>query len=168
MRMVVDGEWPADFQPTHEGKPTYEDMVAYCTLQGCVVSRSAVGRWSQKLRLLSRYRSAAAIVRDVMKDVTAEKASETQKAVAEMITAEAIGLLGESDGLDSKQIQQVARAIKDCTAIAINADKYIHEQLAAKVKEAGKAIEQIAAKNKKQIDPETLKQIREQVYGIIH
>lgn len=141
MRMVVDGEWPADFQPPseHEGKPRYEDMVAYCTLHGCVVSLSAIGRWAVGLRIMSKYRRAAGVVREVMKDVTAEKASATQKAVAEMITAEAIGLLGESDGLTAKQIQEVARAIKDCTNIAINADKYIREQWAVKAEKAAES-----------------------------
>ena len=164
-RMVVDNEWPADFTPTTPGTPRYEDVAAYCAINGHVVSLSAVGRFGARMRMLAKYKQAGIMVRDVMKDLTAEKASETQKAVAEMITAETIDFIGRNESLSGKEIKDVAQAMRDCTSIAINADKYIRAQLSEKVKQADETITNIAGK--KNIDPEVLKVIREQVYGIL-
>lgn len=162
-RMLVDNEWPEDIKAYYKGIPRYEDLVAYCKWKGYTVSESAVGRFGMRMRTLARMKSAGAIVRDVMKDLTAEKASATQKAVAEIITAQIIEFASKQN-LTAKEIQNIARAVKDCTQVSISADKYIHEQLNKKVKAADKAISKIAAK--KEIDPEALKAIREQVYGI--
>jgi len=173
-RMLVDNEWPDDFDfspdnlyPGHEGskgKPRYEDLVSYCKQKGFKASESAVGRFGMRMRTLVRMKNAGVIVRDVMKDLTAEKASATQKAVAEIITAQIIEFASQSD-LTAKEIQNIARAVKDCTRVSIDADKYIRKQLTEKVEAADKAISKIAAKKK--IDPEALKAIREQVYGIV-
>ena len=169
--MVTDDNWPADFigagvcgdQAT--GKPRYEDIVTYCRQRGFEVSKSAVGRWAKRLRMLSRMKTAGVIARDVMKDLTAEKASATQKAAAEMITAHIIDFASDSDDLTSKQIKEIAQAIRECTNVSINADKYIRGQIKQKTEAAAKEITKIA--KRKKIAPETLKAIREQVYGII-
>jgi len=173
-RMVVDNIFPAGFEPDRTdpktgdslplGRPTYQDMCDYCAMEGYSISLSAMGRFGMQMRTLARMKNAGAIVRDVMKDLTAEKASETQKAVAEMITAQAIEFAASSE-LDDKQIKNLAKGMRDCTAISISADTYIREQIKTKAETAGKAIEEIAIKKK--IDPETLRLIREQVYGIV-
>lgn len=163
-RMIVDNQWPADFPKHIKGKPRYDDLVEYCKLKGRQVSRSAAARFGMRMRTLTRMKNAGLIVRDVMANLDAEKASATQKAVAEMITAQTIEFIADNENLDAKEILNIARAIKDCTQVSINADKYIREQLTKKVEEANKAITDIA--RKKKIDPEVLKQIREQVYGI--
>jgi hypothetical protein len=164
-RMVVDNEWPADFPGEREGSPRYEDCVAYCVTQGYSVSKSSIGRFANRMRLLARMRQAGVIVRDVMKDLTREKASETQKAVAEMITAQTIDFISSQDGMSAKEIMDVSRAIKDCTQVSISADKYIRDQLAVK---ADAAVEKIAELGKKKnLDSRTLKMIREEIYGIV-
>jgi len=147
-RMLVDNEWPNDFDfspdnlyPGHEGskgKPRYEDLVSYCKQKGFKVSESAVGRFGMRMRTLARMKSAGAIVRDVMKDLTAEKASATQKAVAEIITAQVIEFASESN-LTAKEIQNIARAVKDCTQVSISADKYIRDQIGEKLQASVKS-----------------------------
>jgi len=165
MRMVVDNEWPAEFPGVREGSPRYEDCVAYCVTQGYSVSKSSIARFANRMRLLARMRQAGVIVRDVMKDITKEKASETQKAVAEMITAQTIDFISSQDGFSAKDIANVAKAIKDCTAVSISADKYIRDQLSAK---ADAAVEKVVEFGKKKnIDPKVLKMIREEIYGIV-
>jgi hypothetical protein len=164
--MVTDDQWPADFKgQRYDGRPRYEDVVAYCRQFGFEVSKSAVGRWAKRLRMLSKMKTAGMIARDVMSDLTAEKASATQKAAAEMITAHIIEFAAENADLSSRQIKEVAQAVRECTAVSINADKYIHDQLNAKAQKAEQEISKIA--KKKKIDPETLKAIREQIYGIV-
>lgn len=164
-RMVVDAEWPADAGPVRrDGRPRYEDIVAYCTMQGYSVSSSAVGRWAKSLLTFELLRTRAELVRSIMSDVTAERASETQKAAAEMITARVLELVS-SDTLTSRQAKEVASAVRDCTRVSLQADTYIREQLAAKAEKADKAIAKLAGRKK--IDPETLKLIKEQIYGIV-
>ena len=143
-RMIVDNEWPADFPfelratlvPDEKGSwgnPRYEDLVAYAKFKGFQISESSIGRFGMRMRTLARMKQAGVITRDVMKDLTNEKASETQKAVAEMITATAIEFISDHDKFGADEIRDVAKAMKDCTAIAINADKYIREQLSKKI-----------------------------------
>jgi hypothetical protein len=81
-------------------------------------------------------KQAGAITRDIMADINAEKASATQKAVAEMITATTIDFITEHENYSAKELRDIATAMKDCTAIAINADKYIREQLKDKIEKA--------------------------------
>jgi len=143
-RMIVDNEWPDDFPKAKalgfggedkdiEGKPRYEDLVEYCDFRGFAVSKSAIGRWAMPLKMMSRYKLAGLLSRQAMSGITDEKASQTQKAVAEMVTAVAIEFIASHDDFDAKQIRDVAKAMKDCTAIAINSDKYVREQLTKKV-----------------------------------
>lgn len=164
-RMLVDNEWPADFPTDHTGTPKHEDCVLYCVTQGYALSMSSIGRYAARMKLLARMKQAGVIVRDVMKDLTREKASETQKAVAEMITAQTIDFISSQDGISAKEIMEVSRAIKDCTQVSINADKYIREQLGQKAEAAVEKIVEIG--KKKNLDSRTLKMIREQIYGIV-
>lgn len=140
--MLVDNQWPEDFLNRDiltAGNPRYEDLVEYCRQKGYVVSSSSVGRWAMRLRTIARMKQAGLITREVMKDISEEKASQTQKAVAEMITAVAIEFVSDHDALDAEQIRDVAKAMKDCTAIAISSDKYVREQIGQKVKAAAAA-----------------------------
>lgn len=142
MRMIVDNEWPSDYPMLGElgptGTPRYEDLASYCRHKGFAVSESAIGRFAMRMRTLARMKQAGVITRDVMKDLTNEKTSATQKAAAEMITAIGIEFVSNKDNFTAVEIRDTAKAMKDCAAIAINADKYIREQIAAKVAESAK------------------------------
>jgi len=164
-RMVVDNEWPSDFPGEHDGNPRYEDMVAYCVCQGYSVSKSAIGRFAMQMRTISRMKSAGLIARETMAGLTGEDAPKTQKAAAEMATALALEFMANSDDFTSRQIKEVCQAIRDCAQVSIKADQYIREQVKTKAEKADKAIASLG--KKKKIDPEVLKQIREEVYGII-
>lgn len=160
--MIVDGVWPDSGD--HAGKPTYLDVVDYCKAKKQEVSHSAIGRWAKTLLVYERMKTSGAIAREICRDMTNERASATQKAAAEIITAQVIDL-ASGDDLTSKQIKEVATAIRDCTSVAMQADKYIRQQLAEKAKSADATVTAIV--KKKRIDPETLKLIREQIYGIV-
>ena len=164
--MIVDRVWPEDYPspPDYSGKPRYEDVVTYCQMQGQSVSSSAVGRWAKQLLGLELLRTRAVIVRGVMKNITEEKAPETQKAAAEMITARVLEFVCE-EKLTTRQAKEVAAAVRDCAQVSIKADKYIREQVKAKAAKADKAISNLV--KKKNLGPEVLKQIREEIYGIV-
>lgn len=163
-RMIVDNEWPADFPLPHEGSPRYEDLVVYCQHEGHKISESAIGRFGMRMRTLARMKNAGVIVRDVMKDLTAEKASATQKAVAEIITAQIIEFASEKK-LSAKEIQNTARAVKDCTQVSINADKYIREQIATKVAAAAGSTKKKLSKAG--VDRKLIQEIIDEQLGVV-
>lgn len=163
--MLVDNFWPDDFEGHYDGKPRYEDLVAYCRLRGFRVSESAIGRYGMRMRTIARMKNAGLIARETMAGMTDENASKTQKAAAEMATALALEFMASHDDYSSKQIKEICQAIRDCTQVSIKADQYIRGQVKEKAVKADKAISKLA--KQKKIDPEVLKQIREQVYGIV-
>jgi len=162
--MLVDNTWPADYAGKKSGKPAYKHLESYCKQHGFEISKSAIGRFGLRMRTLAKMKEAGLIVRSVMEGLDAENASQTQKAVAELLTARAIELAAEKS-LNSKQIREVAGAMRDCAGVSIKADEYKQQQLKQKADSAAKKIESLA--DKKQITPETLKIIREQIYGIV-
>jgi len=164
--MVTDGLWPAEIAHSDQaqGKPTYDDIVACAAAAGHSISRSAVGRWAKGLLTFERMRTAAGIARTVMAEVTDANATETQKAAAEMMTARIIELVAD-DEMKPKDIAMVSSAIRDCMNVSLQADKYIRTRIADRAKAADAAVTDLV--KKKQIDPDTLKMIREQIYGIV-
>ncbi len=165
MRMIVDNVWPDDWLGPTDGKPTYDDLVLYCSTQGYVVSRSAIGRWAKRMQVYALMKSAAGIAQNAMQGLSDENATEIQKACAEVITAQIIEA-SVSNKLTTKQIRDLATATRDCTAVTMKADTYIRDRAKAKADAAVKKITKLATK--KQIDPEVLKVIREQVFGIVN
>jgi len=174
-RMLVDNEWPVDFpaqaafgfkgdsaEPV--GNPRYEDLVTYCKHKGYAVSLSAAGRFGMRMRTLARMKNAGVIVRDVMKDLTAEKASATQKAVAEIITAQVIEFASENN-LTAKEIQNIARAVKDCTHVSISADKYIRDQIGKRLEASAKSTK--AKLTKAGVDRKIIQEIIDEHLGVV-
>jgi hypothetical protein len=117
------------------------------------------------MRTYATMKDAAQTVREVMGNLTGEKASETQKATAEMLTAVVIQILSSGDELTVEDLKDLAKATKDCTWVAMKSNEYIRQRIAERVEKADKNISLIG--KKKRIDPETLKAIKEQIYGIM-
>jgi hypothetical protein len=171
-RMIVDAEWPKDFpweksdiNPEQYGKtkPRYEDVSLYCAFCNNKISRSAIGRWAKELQTYERMRLAAGIAKQAMAGVTKENASETQRAAAEMLTAHVIDLASR-DELDPKEVLMLSASTNELGKLIMKSDKYIRDQVKAKTEEAVKNVNAIA--KKKNIDPETLRMIRDEIYGI--
>ena len=164
--MIVDGVWPDDFPapPDYEGKPRYEDIVTYCQLNGQPVSRSAVGRWAKGLLSLELLRTRAELVRGVMSDLTADRATETQKAAAEMITARVLELVS-TDELTSRQAKEVASAVRDCTTVSMKADTYIREQIGKKLEASARSTKQKLSKAG--VDRKLIQEIIDDHLGVV-
>ncbi|MGD0077045.1 MAG: phage protein Gp27 family protein [Sedimentisphaerales bacterium] len=165
IRMLVDNEYPIEFAGDKTGKPKYEDIVAYCKQRGHIVSRSAVGRFGMTMRTISRMKQAGLITREVMKGLTDEKASATQKAVAEMVTAVGIEFISSNETFTAKEISEVAKAIKDCAAVAIASDKYTREQLTKKVAAATESTK--AKLTKAGVDRKLIQEIIDEHLGVV-
>ncbi len=163
--MVVDNEWPDDYQGEKIGKPSYADMQRYVAQKGGAISVAAIGRFARRMRTISQMSAAALQVRDVMNSLSGEKVSATQKAAAEMLTAHILEYLTGNSELTSEDIRDVALALKTSTSVVLKADEYMRLRLAEK--SAAMKHDVGAIKPKKMISRETLQTIREQVYGII-
>lgn len=163
--MLVDNQWPADYEGKKSGKPKYIDLERYCRQHNFEVSKSAIGRYGLRMRTLAKMKEAGLIVRSVMEGLDAENASQTQKAVAELLTAKAIEVASAEKKMTPVQIKLIAQAMKDCGSVSIQAEKFKQDQLKTKAEKAVKNIENKLT-DKKQFSPELLKMIREQIYGI--
>ncbi len=161
--MLVDNLWPADFDGKKTGKPKYIDLEKYCRQKSFEVSKSSIGRFGIRMRVMAKRKEAGLIVREVMGGLDAENASQTQKAVAELLTARAIEIAAEKN-LNPKQLRDMSTAMRDCAGVSIKADEYRQKQIKQNAEKAVKNIEAIGAKKK--IPQEVLDQIREEIYGI--
>lgn len=164
--MVVDHAWPSDYpgkDPEYNGNPRYEDIVAYCLHCGHKISLSAVGRWAKRLVVFERMKTAGAIARDVMTGLTDDQASKTQKAAAEIITAQIIELAASSE-MSAKDIKSLATAVRDCTSVAMKADTYMRDQ----AKEKAKAVAASAGKKLKAagVDRKKAQELIDDILGI--
>ena len=162
--MVVDDAWPDDYQGKRVGKPRYRDMAKYLEGRGYAIHAASVGRFARRIRTQSKMKEAGRMVREVMGNLNNEKTAQTQKAAAEMITAVIIEHISTSEDISTKDMRDLAKAVRDLVWVTMSADSYMRERVTENTKRASKKIGLIG-KNK-QIDPEVLKAIREQVYGI--
>lgn len=168
--MITDGLWPDDeigkrLNLTTDGKPTYDDITAYLKTIGYNISRSAVGRYSQRIAWMSKMRNSAELAKNVMAEVDETNVSKTQKAVAEMITARAIELLAEDESATANDLRRYSQAIKDCTAIAIKSDQYTRQRFEEKAKAAENNIDKLTTELSQETRQKINKEIRA-IYGI--
>lgn len=163
--MIVDDVWSDEYQGKRVGKPRYRDMAEYLEGKGYSIHAASVGRFARRIRTHSKMKETGRMVREVMENLDGEKASQTQKATAEMLTAVIIERLVSGGEPTVDDIKHLAAAVKDCTWVAKQADEYIRQRIGERVERADRNIGAIA--KRKHIDPDTLRAIREQVYGIV-
>ncbi len=166
VRMIVDNIWPDDMKARaddYDGAPRYIDCVAYCLEKDFKVSLSAMGRFGIQMRTHAMMKTAGLIARETMAGLADEDSPKTIKAAASMMTALALQYMVNHQDLSSKQLKEVSQAIRDCANVAIKAQQHLTETVKEKAKAADKNISKLV---KKKIDKQTLKQIREEIYGI--
>lgn len=131
--MLVDNTWPVDFPSGKKsGKPKYSDLEKYCMHKGYPVSKSAIGRFGVRMRILATMKESGKLISSVMGGLDSENAGQTQKAVAELITANAIELVADGKKRTSKQLSELARMARDCADVSRKADQYRQQQLKEK------------------------------------
>ncbi len=104
VRMLVDNIWPADMPSRpddYDGKPMYEDCVAYCAEKGFLVSPSAMGRFGMQMRTQAMIKNAGLIASETMADLDDEDSPKIIKAAAS--TKKKLG----AAGVDRKLIQEI-------------------------------------------------------------
>jgi len=164
-RMIVDNEYPFDFSGDTDGKPKYEDLVDYCRQAGHKVSPSAVGRFGRRMRTMARMKEAGILARETMAGLSDENASQTQKAVAEMLTAIVIETAANDESLTPKQLRELACTVKDCTAIAIKSEQYVKSQIEKKAAAAARSTK--SKLTKAGVDRKLIQEIIDEHLGIV-
>ena len=166
VRMLVDNIWPGDMlsrPDDYDGKPRYEDCVAYCAEKGFSISPTAMGRFGMRMRTHAMMKTAGLIAIETMADMNDEDSPEIIKAAAKMMTALTLQYMVEHPDSSPKQLRDVSQAISSCANVAIKAQQHLTDTIKEKAKKADKQITKLI---KKKIDKQTLKQIREEIYGL--
>jgi len=162
--MLVDNVWPDDFEGKRTGKPKYSDLENYCKQKNFAVSKSAIGRFGMRMRVLAKMKEAGLIVRSVMEGLDAENASQTQKAVAELLTARAIEIAAEKN-LNPKQLRDMSTAMRDCAGVSIKADQYRQQQLKQNLDKANKNTTEKLVKAG--VDRKKIQEIIDEYLGVV-
>jgi len=162
--MIVDNAWPEDWKGETNGKPRYEDIVTYGQSWGYKLSRSAVGRYGMRLRSITKMKNAGLVVKDIMKDVDKDSITETQKAAAQIITAQLIDLVANAEEMTSKEIKEVSQGIHHVTSSLVLSDKHLAKQMTEKVAKAAEKTKD--ALGKSGVDRKKVQEIIDEILGI--
>ena len=163
--MLVDNIWPPDYPHKKSGKPKYRDLENYCLYKNYTVSKSAIGRFGVRMRTLAKMKEAGLIVRSVMEGLDAENASQTQKAVAELLTARMIELAAADKKMTAKQLKEMSQAVRDCASVSIKADQYRQQQLTQKAQQFTKNTKEKLTKAG--VDRKLIQEIIDEHLGVV-
>lgn len=143
----------------------YEGLSDWLESKGYKISKSSVHRYGSKLE--EKFAAIAASTQAAKTLVAAapDDDGSVNELVLRMVQDELLKLLANSDeGFAAKDLSAIARAVADITRGSISSKKYrseVKEKIAAKFKELE------TQSSKKGLDAETLRIIREEVYGVV-
>lgn len=146
----------------------YMALSAWLKEQGFEISHAAVHRYDQRLQnVMSRIKASTEAAR-LIAQAAPDEADEHSAAVLRMVQSslfEAMTRVTEADDADPadqvKLLSQAARAIADASRASIGQKKWADE-----VKQKLDALEAVSGhQGEKRLDAETLKVVREALYG---
>ena len=152
---------------THEGYHALADLLRE---KGYEISHAAIHRYDQKLqRSLAAIRASTEAAR-LIAEAAPDEFDNRSAAVISLVQShlfDAMLKLAEAEdephpAVRLKILGQAARSIADVSRASVS-----NKSFARAMKEKLDAIEQDSVKRGKQLDPETLRIIREEVYGIV-
>lgn len=150
---------------THGG---YESLAAWLKGQGYDISKSAVHRYDQRVQaVMSRIRASTEAAR-LLAQAAPDEADEHSAAVLRMVQSALFDAMTrvteaaeESDPEQQvKVLSLAARAIAEASRASIGQKKWADE-VRAKIEE----VERVASKEGKRLDAETLRIVKEGLYG---
>jgi hypothetical protein len=151
-----------------EGRATIEEIVGLVASLGGAVSKSAVGRYKlQAESQMARYREAQEVAKVWIGRLEADPEGDVGRLLPEMLRAvafQSLANLGEDgEGIDTKEIALLARAIKDAagaTKTSVEVERLRREMRAALAK-----VESAAEQSSR--DPAALKRAIAEAYGLV-
>jgi hypothetical protein len=147
---------------------TYEEIVDWLKGMGHTVSRSGVGRYAKdfltRLEKLKNCRDQAKAIIDDATDQPQTAMAEAASQIAFQLIMEALLEAGDKGaaGLD-KRITEAMKALAQLERSGVDREK-LKQQVREKAKKVAEDVEKRAAAAG--LDPEVVKYIREQIYGL--
>jgi hypothetical protein len=140
---------------------TYDELVKRLLGDGIEIGKSSIARYGKNfLSKLERVRlvreQAAAIVKEAGTD-----GMNLQEAASEMATHQIMEALLEMDVVTDEPLHKLASALANLQRSDVQRERFKGDF----AKKADKAVENIA--KKKSLDPETMRMIREEIYGLV-
>lgn len=131
------------------------------------VSRSALHRFGKEFEIQIKQMEQDARASSYLVDVLGDDADTVSRAniLLAQSSIQRLLLQAEDRGLEPKELGALVRATADAARTSISQAKWKTE-VEARAKQAAKATEDIIEKSGTTLTPDTLKQIREQIYGI--
>jgi len=149
-----------------EGRSTIDELVALIAAHGGDASRSAVGRYAKDVQdSLRRYREAQEVAGHFMAEFRRDNDGDVARLLTEMIKTLAFTSLRDAEKADPKDLMFLSNAVKNLVSVD-RLKLQIEATVKASVRDAvDKAV--TAAAERRAIDAEALRHIRETVYGIV-
>jgi len=131
------------------------------------VSRSSVHRFGQGLERAQKALKSSTEMAIALTDYAGDDAGKTNDAVMRLYVDKLFHVLLDMEDLDPENVDfaKLGRVISQITRASVNQKKWMAE-MRIKAEKAFKSIENKAAVAKKSLDPDTLKIIKEEMYGI--
>ena len=147
-------------------RKTYEEITAWVMEQGFKTSPAALSRYYRYVETLENVKIASQQVKAILDETGQDSPLELEEGVSKLGAVIMMEVLQEArragGGVD---VEHIGRLLGDFARLQ-NAS-VARERLKSDLrKKAEKAVENIEKTAKKQIDPETLKMIREEIYGL--
>lgn len=154
-----------------EDRATIDEIATLIHSLGGAASRSAVGRYKRNAEAqMARYREAQEVAKVWVGKLQTDPEGDVGRLLAEMLRTTAFTTLGDLDEGSPQDVMFLAKALKDLAATdKLTADRILMVRREA-AKEAGdkiKAVEGEIKSGKRVLDMDTLKRIREEIYGIV-
>lgn len=144
----------------------YQEIADYINRMGTSVSRSSVNRYGQKfMAKMERLRLAREQAKIVVEGAKDGPALETVEAANQMAVQIILERLIEMDDIKEAKSTDVLKALALLERSATNRER-LKLEAKRKAGEAIKNIESAATAGRRNLDPETLAFIKEQIYGI--
>lgn len=149
------------------GRKTYDEIVAWVQSQGCETSRSALSRYFKHVQALERVKIISQQVKAIIDETENDSPLELEEGVSKLGAVIMMEVFQEALKGDRVDVKHIGRLMGDFARLQ-KAD-VARERLRMDFKKrAKKAVETIEKKTKKAgLDPETLRIIKEEVYGIV-
>lgn len=155
-----------------EGRLTIEELVDLVNTQGGRISPSAMGRYRQTAEAqMARYREAQEVAKVWIGKLEADPNGDIGRLLPEMLRMVAFQQLADIDeetGITPKDLDLLSRAIKNAAGASKTSVEV--ERLRRQIIDAAKSVETIeneVRSGERKLDADTLKRIREVIYGIV-
>ena len=147
-------------------RKTYEEITAWVLEQGFKCSPAALSRYYKYVQTLENVKIASQQVKAILDETAKDSPLELEEGVSKLGAVIMMEVLQEAKRSEGKvDVAHIGRLLGDFARLQ-NAS-VARERLKADLrKKAEKVVENIEKNTKKQLDPETLKMIREEIYGL--